>query len=170
MDIEMPVMDGIQATHLIKRQFPEIGVVMLTSHDEGEDVYASLAAGADAYCKKDIRTERLIQVIQMVSEGAMWLDPAIARLVMQALPLTLPEKYRQPQGRQKYKTGLTERELEVLECIVNGKSNQEIAEKLVITIHTVKAHVANIIQKLSVDDRTQAAVKAIRDGLVRHTP
>ena len=175
MDIEMPVMDGIEATQQIKLKHPEVKVVMLTSHDDSEEVYASLAAGANAYCKKDIKTENLIHVISMVEEGAVWLDPAVAKVVMQALPQSVPEKYKhlvasKPGQREKYKVDLTERELEVLSEIVEGKSNQEIADTLCITIHTVKAHVCNIIQKLSVDDRTQAAVKALRSGLLPQKP
>ncbi|HEY9886295.1 MAG TPA: response regulator transcription factor [Vampirovibrionales bacterium] len=163
MDIGMPVMDGIEATKKVKELVPGIKVIMLTSHTEGEEVFASLAAGAEAYCIKDIKLDRLIQVIEMVMEGAVWLDPAIAQLVLKTLPLKLPNK---SQGGPTYSTNLTEREMEVLEKIVEGKSNKEIAADLFITIHTVKAHVCNIIQKLSVDDRTQAAVKALRDGLV----
>jgi DNA-binding NarL/FixJ family response regulator len=168
MDIGMPVMDGIEATQQIKQKFPEVKVVMLTSHSEGNEVYASLAAGADAYCLKDIKVDRLIQVIEMVIEGAVWLDPAIAQIVLKTLPLNLPERTKLPQTRQQYSVDLTERELEVLGKIVEGKSNKEIGEALFITIHTVKAHVCNIIQKLAVDDRTQAAVKALRDGLVKN--
>ncbi len=167
MDIGMPIMDGITAAQEIKTRYPNIKVVMLTSHQDGEEVYASLAAGADAYCLKDIKIERLIQVLEMVSEGAIWLDPAIARMVMNALPVKLPDKgARLSAHRQKYTADLTERELEVLSLIVKGKSNKEIGDTLSITTHTVKAHVCNIIQKLAVDDRTQAAVKALRDGLI----
>ncbi len=169
MDIGMPVMDGIEATQKIKQKFPEVKVVMLTSHREGDEVYASLAAGAEAYCLKDIKLERLIQVLEMVVEGAVWLDPAIAQTVLKALPLNLPDRLKtgsQPK-QPGYNAELTERELEVLHKIVEGKSNKEIASDLFITIHTVKAHVCNIIQKLAVDDRTQAAVKALRDGLVK---
>lgn len=164
MDIGMPVMDGITATQKIKEQSATIKVVMLTSHQEGEEVYAALAAGADAYCMKDIKIERLCQVIEMVQEGAIWLDPAIAKMVMQALPIKLSERGKQAPTRQRYNAVLTEREVEVLRLIVAGKNNKEIAEELSITIHTAKAHVCNIIQKLAVDDRTQAAVKALRDG------
>lgn len=168
MDINMPIMDGIEATKIVKKKFPEVKVVILTSHTEGDEVYASLAAGADAYCLKDIKLERLIQVIEMVAEGAVWLDPTIAQLVLKALPLNIPERLKvsAPRGHH-YNLELTERELEVLEKIVEGKSNKEIAHDLFITIHTVKAHVCNIINKLAVDDRTQAAVKALRDGLVK---
>jgi len=168
MDINMPVMDGIEATKIIKQKFPEIKVVILTSHTEGDEVYASLAAGADAYCIKDIKLERLIQVIEMVADGAVWLDPTIAQVVLKALPLNLPDRLKNSPVRvSHYNLELTERELEVLEKIVEGKSNKEIAQDLFITIHTVKAHVCNIINKLAVDDRTQAAVKALRDGLVK---
>jgi DNA-binding NarL/FixJ family response regulator len=170
MDIGMPVMDGIEATHRIKKELANCKVIMLTSHSEGEGVYAALAAGADAYCLKEIKLERLIQVIEMVSEGAVWLDPAIAQVVLKALPLNLPERLKGGQAKTSspsYNVELTERELEVLEQIVEGLSNKEIASKLFITIHTVKAHVCNIINKLAVDDRTQAAVKALRDGLIK---
>ena len=169
MDINMPILDGIEATRQIKAKLPQIKVIMLTSHDAGDEVYASLTAGADAYCLKDIKLERLIQVIEMVNEGALWLDPAIAQMVVKALPLNLPERLKTPSSsnRNHYNLELTERESEVLGKIVEGKSNKEIADALFITIHTVKAHVANIIPKLAVDDRTQAAVKALRDGLVK---
>jgi len=170
MDIEMPVMDGIEATQKIKAKYAHIKVIMLTSHEEGEEVYAALAAGADAYCKKDIKMDRLIQVIEMVRDGAVWLDPAIAKLVMQSLPFSLPNRMKTPHPRQRYSIELTDRELEVLEALVEGQSNKEIADNLSITVHTVKAHVCNIIQKLAVDDRTQAAVKALREGLVSKKP
>jgi DNA-binding NarL/FixJ family response regulator len=168
MDIGMPVMDGIEATQRIKGRFPNVKVIILTSHQDGEEVYASLAAGADAYCMKDIKTERLIHLVEMVYDGAIWLDPAIARLVMDSLMVRMPEKIREPQTRQRYNVDLTDREMEVLKLIVEGRSNKEIADLLVITVHTAKAHVGNIMQKLSVADRTQAAVKAIRDGLVQN--
>lgn len=167
LDVEMPNMNGIIATQRIKAKFPELRVVMLTSHAEGELVYASLAAGADAYCMKDIKGDRLVQVLEMVAQGAVWLDPTIARMVMNALPVKLPGEKEIGSLQPRYVTDLTEREQEVLKLIAQGKTNKEISDKLTITIHTVKAHVCNIIQKLAVDDRTQAAVKAIREGLVK---
>lgn len=178
MDIGMPVMDGITATKIIKQELPEAKVIILTSLNNPEEVLASLAAGADAYCMKDIKIERLHQVLEMVLEGAIWLDPAIARLVMQSLPGegAKPEEIAEPspvepvekqaQPKRRYNTELTEREYEVLQLIVGGKSNKEIAALLKVSSHTAKAHVANIIQKLSVDDRTQVAVKALKEGLV----
>lgn len=168
MDIRMPILDGIAATEQIKALYPDTKVIMLTSHQEGEEVYAALAAGAEAYCMKDISMDRLVEVIKMVADGAAWLDPAIAKLVLRSLPLNMSQKSRSPQNRQRYNADLTEREKEVLQKLVEGKSNREIADELVVTLHTVKAHVCSILQKLAVDDRTQAAVKAIRDGLI-HT-
>ncbi len=173
MDIGMPILDGIETTQRVKQKYPDIKVLMLTSHDSGDEVFASLSAGAEAYCLKDIKLERLEQVIEMVQEGAVWLDPAIAQAVLKTLPVNLPHKNRVFSSNHNYNgqtsnsIDLTEREYEVLEKIVEGKSNKEIGEDLFITIHTVKAHVCNIIQKLSVNDRTQAAVKALRDGLVK---
>ena len=166
MDIGLPVMDGIEATRKIKEVMPEVRIIMLTSHSDENEVMQSLAAGASAYAMKDIKTDYLIMVIQSVNEGAIWLDPAIAKMVMEKNPALLQGK---PQSRASFKAdhaNLTEREYEVLKLVVEGKSNSEIAQTLSISEHTAKAHVCNIIQKLVVDDRTQAAVKAIKEGLV----
>lgn len=166
MDIGLPVMDGIEATRIIKETNPEIKIVILTSHQDENEVMQALAAGANAYAMKDIKTDYLIMVIQSVNEGAVWLDPAISKVVMEKNPALLQGK---PTSRASFKAehaNLTEREYEVLKLVVAGKSNSEIAEELNISEHTAKAHVCNIIQKLVVDDRTQAAVKAIKEGLV----
>lgn len=163
MDIAMPVMDGIEATQLIKTDYPDAKVIMLTSRQENDEVYASLAAGADAYCMKDISTERLMQVIDMVADGAFWLDPSIAKLIMNSVRLKLPHTIK----RQRYRVELTDREKEVLELLVDGKNNKEISETLQVSIHTAKAHVSSIMQKLAVDDRTEAAVKALREGIIK---
>jgi len=166
MDIGLPVMDGIEATRKIKEINPNIKVIILTSHSDENEVIQALSAGASAYCMKDIKTDYLIMVIQSVNEGAIWLDPAIAKVVMEKNPALLQGK---PQSRSNFKSehaNLTEREYEVLKLVVEGKSNSDIAHDLSISEHTAKAHVCNIIQKLVVDDRTQAAVKAIKEGLV----
>lgn len=166
MDIGLPVMDGIETTRKIKEFDPNIKVIVLTSHSDENEVMQAMAAGANAYAMKDIKTEYLIMVIQSVKDGAVWLDPAIAKIVMEKNPSLLQGK---PQSRANFKaehSNLTEREYEVLKLVVEGKSNNEIAQSLNISEHTAKAHVCNIIQKLVVDDRTQAAVKAIKEGLV----
>lgn len=174
MDIGMPEMDGITATQIIRKANQKVKIIMLTSHNEPDEVFAALSAGADAYCMKDIKTSRLCQVIETIEDGALWLDPAIAKIIQSALPGhsgsgendTKPAPEPNKQQRKRYNTELTERELEVLQLIVDGKSNKEIANLLGFTIHTAKAHVANIIQKLAVDDRTQVAVKAIKEDLL----
>lgn len=166
MDLVMPLMDGIEATQQIKSRFPHMKVVILTSHQDDQEVFAALAAGAHAYCLKDIELDRLIQVIKMVSEGSIWLDPAIADLVMKSSFMKTKPASSQPATRQQYNTELTEREMEVLRLLAAGKSNKDIAEELMISTNTTKAHVGSIIQKLAVDDRTQAALKAVREGLV----
>lgn len=168
MDIGMPTLDGIQATREIKRLYPHIKIVILSSRQEKEEVFASLSSGAEGYCLKDIKVDRLIQTLQMVSNGGIWLDPPIAQMVLNALPSfnNKPEFLNLPE----FQTNLTEREFDVLKEICSGKSNKEIAASLGISLHTVKGHVCNIIQKLAVDDRTQAAIKALHVGLVLFHP
>jgi DNA-binding NarL/FixJ family response regulator len=171
MDIGMPKMDGVTATQIIKERHPEIKIVMLTSRQFKEEIFAALSAGADAYCMKDISTERLLQVLETVQDGALWLDPAIARLVSSGLPSkesqeTLANAQNQQKRQGAYGNDLTDRERDVLQRIAQGKANKDIAEELSLSIHTVKTHVRSLIQKLAVDDRTQAALKAVQEGLV----
>ncbi|MFH0702628.1 MAG: response regulator transcription factor [bacterium] len=168
MDLGLPGINGIEATKLIKEFDNKIKVIILTSHNNEDEVWAALGIGANAYCMKDIEPERLIHVIESVYDGAVWLDPSIAGIVLKVLS---KEKNKESLngnnlGQSGEKIQLTERETEVLKLIVDGYSNAEIAEKLFVSIHTAKAHVCNILQKLSVDDRTQAAIKALKDGIV----
>jgi two-component system, NarL family, response regulator LiaR len=169
MDIGMPEMDGIEATQAIKASEPGIRIIMLTSKDNESDVMAALAAGADSYCMKGVPIETLSQVMHSTLEGAAWLDPAIARLVLNRFQgaSSLP-KSEADRAAAVQDCPLTEREMEVLHLIVDGHSNPQIADKLCITVATAKAHVHSILQKLCVDDRTQAAVLAMRQGLVAH--
>lgn len=187
MDVGMPVMDGIQATGEVSRENPSSRVIMLTQHDNDRDILASLAAGASGYCLKDVEPERLYTAIRSVNAGDAWLDATIAGRVLRmyagasehskpepASALPSPPKDQveivrstagQPLDRPAPEP-LSARELEVLRLIVDGLSNQEIAEKLIISLATAKTHVRNILNKLAVDDRTQAAVHAMRRGLV----
>ncbi|MBY0403914.1 MAG: response regulator transcription factor, partial [Cyanobacteria bacterium] len=165
--------DGIETTQRVKKEHPGIRVIMLTSKESEQDVFAALAAGADAYCLKGISPSALTAAIQAVKEGTAWLDPGIARLVLGRFQKPfIPEKNtpsfgaHAPSDLYLEDCPLTARELEVLKLIVEGLSNPEIAEKLVITKATAKAHVHSILQKLCVDDRTQAAVLAMRQGYV----
>lgn len=173
MDIGLPEMDGIEATQRIKAVMPDTRILMLTSKDNEQDVLAALAAGADGYCMKGTEQETLFNAIVAVNEGAAWLDPTVARIVMSRIGQPATNTTTEaPAGRAidpsllPSESPLTPREMEVLQLIVDGHSNPDIAEKLVITKATAKAHVHSILQKLCVDDRTQAAVLAMRSGLV----
>lgn len=159
MDIGLPRLDGIAATKQIKEKSPQIHVVILTSHTLQTEVIAALSSGADAYCIKGASLERLLAAIEAAKDGATYLDPQIARLVLDNLKLPTPELNQNI-------ALLSERELEVLKLIVEGKSNNEIAEDLYLSANTIKTHVRGIMNKLAVDDRVQAAVVALRSGLV----
>lgn len=171
MDIGLPEMDGVEATQRIKAAHPGVRIIMLTSKDNERDVFAALSAGADAYCMKGISVEALTSAIEAVKEGTAWLDPAVARMVLGRFQGATPIQDAALNGKAPDELALqdcplTAREMEVLRLIVDGLSNPEIAEKLTITKATAKAHVHSILQKLCVDDRTQAAVLAMRQGYV----
>ena len=159
MDIAMPVMNGIDATKKINESYPDIKIIMLTSINEKQSVLSAFHSGANAYCMKDIKSEELINIIKAVMTGAVWIDPNIARYVLDILQTTgIPAENKTPNNI----FNLTAREREILKLIAEGRSNKDIAEKLVLSLHTVKNHVKNIIQKLAVDDRTQAAILAFK--------
>lgn len=166
MDIGLPDMSGIEATKKILSQFEDVKIIMLTSHISEQEILDSLAAGANAYVMKDTNTEVLVMVIKTVKEGAMWLDPKVVPIIREKNSGIIPQKQLSRASFKAQHSNLTEREYEVLKLVVDGKSNSEIAKELTISEHTAKAHVCNIIQKMVVDDRTQAAVKALKEGLV----
>jgi two-component system, NarL family, response regulator LiaR len=163
MDIGLEGIDGIEAAKLIKEQTPSIKVMMFTSHETDNDVFAALAAGADGYALKTIPSPQLALAIRTMIQGAGWLDPSIANRVLRACASVLPLT-RKEQGTDKF--NLSPREMEVLTLLVEGMSNQEIADKLTLSLDTIKTHMRHIMEKLCVSDRTQAAVKAMRQGLV----
>ena len=158
MDIGLPRLDGISATQKIKTTFPNIHIVMLSSHTADTEVIAALASGADAYCVKGTSTESLLAAFAAAKDGATYLDPQIARKVMEHL---------KPPTQSENTSHLSQRELEVLKLRVDGKSNPEIAKILYLSPNTIKTHVRGIMNKLSVDDRVQAAVVALRSGLLK---
>ena len=162
MDLGLPGMNGIEATQKIKEQNKDIKIVILTSHNDEQEVLNCLKAGANAYCSKEINPKRLIQVIQSVLDGAAWFDPAISHIVIQAA--TKAQHAESVRSDKDY--GLTTRETQILKLITEGYSNIEIANELYVSINTTKAHVASILQKLEVDDRLQAALKALKERLV----
>ncbi|UBF27542.1 response regulator transcription factor [Kovacikia minuta CCNUW1] len=157
MDIGLPRLDGIEATRQIKAVLPDVRIVMLTSHTTENEVIAALSSGADAYCIKGTNVDRLIAAIAAAQEGATYLDPQIARKVIEHL---------KPPSPTSNVGHLSQRKLEVLKLMVEGKSNPEIAAELYLSPNTVKTHIRGIMNKLAVDDRVQAAVVALRTGLV----
>ena len=162
MDLGLPGMNGIEATKQIKSLNKDVKIIILTSHNDEKEVLNSLRAGANAYCSKEINPQRLIQVVQSVADGAAWFDPSIANIVLRATansPVISAEN-----NAKNY--DLTTRESQILKLMTEGYSNMEIAQILVISINTTKAHVANILQKLEVDDRLQAALKALKYKIV----
>lgn len=169
MDIGLPKMDGISATKKIKEELKlDCAVLMFTSRDSKEDIFAAFKAGADGYIMKGSSSENLTNAIDSVATHAAWIDSAIARVVLSSIQneneFQANGTKNQKEANKKY--GLTKKELEVLSLIVDGLSNQEISEKLVVSISTTKAHVHNILQKLYLTDRTKAAIVALKEGLV----
>jgi DNA-binding NarL/FixJ family response regulator len=157
MDVRMPILDGIEATRQIKDCAPSTKIIMLTSHSDHTEVLSSLEAGADGYCLKDVRSTQLIAAIRAVSGGACWLDQGVAKVLLKSSTES-PKKQNQDI--------LNEHELAVLKLVVEGLSNQEIGKRLFIGQDSVKVHIKHILEKLAVTGRTQAAIKAVREGLV----
>jgi len=166
MDIGLPDFSGIDATKQILEHNNNVKIIALTSHITEEEVTSSLQAGVSAYVIKDISTDFLMNIIKMIKEGAMWLDPQVVPFIRDKNCAVIPSRQLSRSVFRERHSNLTQREYEVLKLIVDGQSNSDIAKTLTISEHTAKAHVCNIIQKLVVDDRTQAAVKALKEGLV----
>ena len=159
MDLIMPGMDGIETTRRIKQISPRTQVVVLTSYHEDIHIFQALKAGAIYYILKDMKMEKLVDVLHRAVQGEVTLHPRVASRVLQNLR---GENGEEPQLIAE----LTERELDVLKLIANGLSNTLIAEKLFISENTVKGHVSNILSKLHLADRTQVAVYAWQKGIV----
>lgn len=166
MDIGLPNMDGIEATGRIKEFLPETKILIFTSRDSEHDIFESFKAGADGYIMKGASPEQTVTAIKSVYEGVGWIDPAIAKVVFSNLQRPSANETVSNSLKEKNQYGLTERELDVLSLMVEGLTNPEIAEKLVITRATTKAHVHSILQKLCAASRTQATAMALKEGLV----
>ena len=173
MDIGLPKLDGIEATKKLKQELNiGSGILMFTSRDNRDDVFSALKAGADGYIMKGSNPETLINAINAIGSGASWLDPQIARLVLSSIQedeekeMHQEEETKVQDKKENNKYGLTRRELEVLSLIVEGLSNPEISERLVVSLATTKAHVHSILQKLYIQGRAKAAVFAVQEGLV----
>ncbi len=163
MDVHMPVLDGVTATRRLHEMHPDCRVIMLTTFDDDEYVFEGLRAGAVGYMLKDAPSEKLIEAIRAAARGESFLEPSIAAKVIAEFARVTqhPVARSQPLAEP-----LSERELEILRLVASGASNKEIAAALVIAEGTVKNHVTNILGKLGVSDRTQAALKAKELGIV----
>lgn len=160
MDLLMPGMGGVEATRRVKNVSPRTQVVVLTSYHQDEYIFPALQAGAISYVLKDIKMEELARAVRQAARGEATLHPRVAARVIQELHRPQPDELNPYME-------LTERELDVLKLIADGLTNQQIAEQLIISPNTVKGHVSNILGKLHLADRTQAAVYAWREGIVR---
>jgi NarL family two-component system response regulator LiaR len=160
MDLVMPGLDGVETTRRLKDISPRSQIIILTSFHEDEHIFPALQAGAISYLLKDVKAAELVEAIRRASCGEATLHPRIAERVIKEFRDGDPD-------RQRLFTDLTEREMEVLKQIASGYSNQKIADQLVISVGTVKGHVSNILSKLHLADRTQAAVYAWKEGIVR---
>lgn len=160
MDLVMPGMDGVTATRQVKAQSPRTQIIMLTSYHQDEHIFPAIRAGALSYLLKDIDPAALAEAVRQAAVGEAVLHPRVAARVVQELHGSRQESVN-------VFTELSEREMEVLRLIADGANNSSIAEQLVISEKTVKSHVSNILSKLHLADRTQAAVLAWREGVVR---
>ncbi len=162
MDLVMPEMDGVEATRQVKKISPRSQIVVLTSYHDDEYIFPALQAGAISYILKDIRMEALAEAIKRAAHDEVTLHPHVAARIIQELHGVRGDEVNPF-------TELTNREMEVLKLIADGLNNKHIAKRLTITEHTVKGHVSNILSKLHLADRTQAAVFAWKKGVVeRH--
>jgi NarL family two-component system response regulator LiaR len=161
IDISMPKLDGIEATRKIKTLYPSIAVLILTAYDDDQFVFSLLEAGAAGYLLKSIRSRELIDAVRAVYGGESVLHPSIIRKVLNRFT-PAPDKPR----KQEVSEILTEREIEVLGLAARGLSNQDIANKLYLSLRTVQTHLSHIFNKLQVSSRTEAVVRALKEGWV----
>ena len=166
LDLGLPDIPGIKVIKALKDENCQSKIIILTSDDDNSDASKVLSLGVFAYVIKDINTDNLLYIVKTVNDGAMWIDPKIVFKLREKNEQIIPQKESSRANFRNTHSNLTQREYEVLKLVVDGKSNNQIASELCISEHTAKAHVCNIIQKLVVDDRTQAAVKALKEGLV----
>lgn len=160
MDLVLPGIDGVESTRIIKNISPRTQIVVLTSYHDDALIFPALKAGAISYILKDMKMDKLAEAVRKAHRGEVILHSKVAARVLQNLR-------RDSQNDEEVYTELTEREMDVLKLIANGYSNSQIAEELVISENTVKGHVSNILSKLHLADRTQAAVYAWKQGIVK---
>lgn len=161
MDLSMPKMSGVEATRRIKKDFPHIGIIALTMYEEEEYIFDLVKAGANGYLLKDSDSTQIIKAIRMTIAGESFMHPSVTQKILNEFSLIV-------KGEKKpdVKSPLTDREVDVLRRVAEGKTNKEIANALMISEKTVKNHVRNIFQKLGVYDRTQAAMEGLKRGII----
>jgi len=167
MDVSMPKMTGVEATRIIKREFPHIGIIALTMYEEQQYIFDLVRAGATGYLLKDSDSAQIVKAIQSVYRGESLIHPSVASKILAEFSLLAQKKGKKASWVEH---DLTEREITVLRLVADGKTNKEIANTLDLSEKTVKNHVRNIFHKLQVYDRTQAAILAIRKGLIELEP
>ena len=159
IDLGLPGMDGVELTKRLRQTGAHTKIVILTMHDLDSEVLAALAAGADAYCVKSTKTEGVVTAVRVVADGGAYFDPAVAHVVLRKITEPSAQIAAAP-------SPLSQRETEILKLVADGIGNVEIAERLSIGLGTVKGHIRDILEKLSAADRTQAAVVALRRGII----
>jgi DNA-binding NarL/FixJ family response regulator len=162
MDIHMPECDGLEAVRIIKREMPHVHIIMLTVSDDDHDLFAAIKNGAEGYLLKNLEPYQLFDMLKGVRRGEAPISGTLAAKILQEFRQPDQKMARKPEVRDE----LTPREIEVLERVVEGSTNKEIAAALVIAENTVKIHLRNILEKLHLQNRIQAAVYAVREGLV----
>lgn len=163
MDIAMPEMTGLEALRLIRAELPDVQVVMLTVSDADEDLFEAIRLGARGYLLKSLNANEFLEILEGIKRGEAAITRKIAARLMDGFATLSHEKVRPAEV-------LTQRELELLQLLVEGLPNKAIAERMSLSENTVKYHIKNILQKLGVQNRTEAATHAIRDGLIKSTP
>lgn len=168
MDVSMPQMNGIDATRAIRKSLPEIGIVVLTMHDDDATIFDLVGAGVHGYLLKEADSSEVVKAIQSIYRGESMIHPSIARKLLvefsQGGPSSKPSKGKKEPPRQAY--NLSAREIDVLRRVAKGKTNKEIASELTLSEKTIKNHVRNIFHKMRVFDRTEAAIKGIQEGII----
>jgi two-component system nitrate/nitrite response regulator NarL len=162
MDIHMPECDGLEPVRVIKREMPHVHIIMLTVSDDDRDLFAAIKNGAEGYLLKNLEPYQLFEMLEGVRQGETAISGTMAAKILQEFRQPTQNAAQEPEARDE----LTPREIEVLERVVEGATNKEIAEALSVTENTVKIHLRNILEKLHLQNRIQAAVYAVREGLV----
>lgn len=166
MDLKMPGIDGIEATRLIKTEFPFIKIILLTNYDDDEFVIEAFNAGADGYVLKDVKKDDLVKIIRKVSQGHAVIDSLVTRNLINKLK---ESNMGTSSGKTSSRPKLTYRELQILSYVVEGKSNHEISDIVHLSLDTIKTHLKNTYKKLGVSSRTQAVRMAVQESLI-HLP